>query len=118
MRLIAILSFVSIAAAAALEGASAAQLAEGISIVPETRDIAARDALAELEQRACDYNGCKCVTGLEPGVYCGSCGWGDDQWVVIKKRVYNHAYQCAKNGNCCDYGYRKDCSVVGKPCPS
>lgn len=34
----------------------------------------------------------------------------DGAYVITKKRVIGHVYECNKDGGCCDYGVAKDCS--------
>ena len=34
----------------------------------------------------------------------------DGAYVITKKRVTSHVYECNKGGGCCDYGYAKDCA--------
>jgi len=34
----------------------------------------------------------------------------DGAYVITKKRVLNHVFECNKDGGCCDYGYAKDCA--------
>ncbi|KAK3392842.1 hypothetical protein B0H63DRAFT_456699 [Podospora didyma] len=65
-----------------------------------------------LKERGCDYNGCKCDTSRPrkpQGQFCGGCKWSDGAYVITKKRVISHVYECNKDGGCCDYGYAKDC---------
>ena len=68
-----------------------------------------------LQARGCEYNGCKCRKGVKPGIYCGSCT--DGSWIVTKKRIEMHAFQCAEDGDCCTYGPRSDCNEWGGKCP-
>lgn len=56
---------------------------------------------SELNERACTYNGCACVTGLVAGIYCGSCIVGAGTYAVKTKRVLTHVYQCSATGSCC-----------------
>ncbi len=78
------------------------------SVPMEVRDL---DSLAAtpLEKRACSSNGCKCVTGLRQGQYCGACVWKGD-YVITAKRNLNHIYECSPSGGCCDYGTASDCT--------
>jgi len=66
-----------------------------------------------LGRRDCDYNGCKCDTRNHrkpQGQFCGGCHWKNGDYVITKKRVNSHVYECSPSGRCCDYGYAKDCS--------
>ncbi|KAM7219536.1 hypothetical protein V8F06_005091 [Rhypophila decipiens] len=72
----------------------------------------ARDlGLADLSKRACKDNGCKCRKNFG-GVWCAQCTKGG-QYVVTDigngVNSLDHVYQCAKNGDCCDYGYATAC---------
>jgi hypothetical protein len=126
MRFFTILSLVSAALAAVTVEPEIRDLG-AISKLPETEaGVAVVEARApepllelprDLQGRACTYNGCKCKKGVSPGVYCGSCAFSDGSWVVTKKRVADHAFQCAKSGDCCSYGYRKNCLNYGESCP-
>ncbi|KAM0269856.1 hypothetical protein ACHAQH_009622 [Verticillium albo-atrum] len=70
-----------------------------------------------LEKRKCDYNNCKCNSRGKQFRSCGNCVWKDNgAWVIEKKRVSNHIYECAPNGTCCDYGYAKDCGKSKARC--
>lgn len=77
-----------------------------------------------LEKRACTYTGCACLKGIKPGVYCGNCYNPKDHnyWAVQKKgsssRFATHAFQCAKSGDCCDYGVASDCGGTKARCVS
>ncbi|TPX07710.1 uncharacterized protein E0L32_010606 [Thyridium curvatum] len=69
-------------------------------------------APALFAKRACNANGCRCSTKhkLKQGQYCGNCVWSNgDGYIITKKRVNNHVYECSPNGDCCDYGVAKDC---------
>ena len=66
-----------------------------------------------LGRAGCDYNGCKCDTKNHrkpQGQFCGGCHWPNGDWVITKKRVNSHVYECSPSGDCCDYGYAKDCA--------
>ncbi|KAK4136075.1 hypothetical protein BT67DRAFT_440226 [Trichocladium antarcticum] len=65
---------------------------------------------AALHKRACVANGCKCVTGLRQGQYCGACVW-KGSYVITAKRVRNHIYECTPTGGCCSYGRASDCNT-------
>jgi len=61
----------------------------------------------------CDYNGCRCDTSQPrkpQGQFCGGCHWENGDYVITKKRINSHVYECNKSGGCCDYGYAKDCA--------
>ena len=108
MRFAAFLAF------APLLVAAVAQPATGTVAVAMVGDqIEAREPASpvELAPRACDPNGCKCVKGLPQGQYCGNCVLTKDlnTWVISKKRVNNHVFECNPRGGCCSYGYAKDC---------
>lgn len=79
-------------------------------------DLSPREASPELEPRACNANGCKCVTGISAGVYCGNCVVGAGTYAISKKRVDGHVYQCGAGGSCCDYGNANDCGGKGARC--
>jgi hypothetical protein len=74
----------------------------------------ARDSV--LAERACSSNGCKCVTGLVQGVYCGNCVVGAGTYAIKTKRVNTHAFECNPSGGCCDYGTASDCGKSGARC--
>ncbi|KAL2196974.1 hypothetical protein P885DRAFT_77456 [Corynascus similis CBS 632.67] len=111
---------------AAMGLASPAANPDPDAAVPEAIDMPAaamevRDLLAEAEEtqglltnQRCDYNGCKCMNGVE-GVYCGSCKHRG-RYVITEKRKSNHVYQCGRHGNCCDFGYRRDCETNKRRC--
>lgn len=70
-----------------------------------------------LQKRKCEYNGCRCDSRGKQFHSCGNCVWtSDGAWVVTKKRVANHIYECAPDGNCCDYGAASDCGGSGARC--
>jgi hypothetical protein len=80
-------------------------------------ELEGRDALAaELQPRACTYNGCKCVKGLTQGVYCGNCVVGAGTLAISSKRVNSHAFECSPSGNCCTYGPADDCGTSRARC--
>ncbi len=63
-----------------------------------------------LAARACNYNGCKCNSRGKQLTVCGNCRWLDKrEFVVTKKRVQDHIFECSPKGDCCDYGFAKDC---------
>ena len=93
MRLLHLLSFASLAAAAALD-----------------------EKPSLLQPRACTYNGCACVRGLRQGVYCGNCVVGAGTLAISKKRVNSHAFECSPQGDCCDYGHASDCGTSHARC--
>ena len=66
--------------------------------------------------RACSNNGCKCVSGLAQGVYCGNCVVGAGTLAIKEKRVRTHAYECNPSGGCCDYGFASDCGTSRARC--
>ncbi|KAL2117369.1 hypothetical protein VTJ04DRAFT_9537 [Mycothermus thermophilus] len=78
------------------------------------QEIAARDEVSAatplLGKRACVNNGCKCVSGLRQGQYCGACVWRGS-YVITAKRVLDHIYECSPSGACCDYGKANDCNT-------
>ncbi|KAG7132107.1 hypothetical protein HYQ45_009480 [Verticillium longisporum] len=70
-----------------------------------------------LEKRACKYNGCKCNSRGKQFRSCGNCVWTDNgAWVIKKKRVKSHIYECAPDSGCCDYGPAKDCGKSTARC--
>lgn len=70
-----------------------------------------------LEKRACSYNGCKCNSRGKQLTVCGNCVWrNNNTYVVTSMRVNNHSFECSPNGNCCDYGYAKDCGSASARC--
>lgn len=73
---------------------------------------------AEIFGRACSSNGCKCVTGIPAGIYCGNCVVGAGTYAVKTKRVAKHAFQCGAGGACCDYGTASDCGTTHGRCQS
>ncbi|KAH8903742.1 hypothetical protein BR93DRAFT_930895 [Coniochaeta sp. PMI_546] len=74
------------------------------------------DTRGELFGRACSSNGCKCVSGLEQGVYCGNCVVGAGTYAIKTKRVNSHAFECSPSGGCCDYGPASDCGTSSARC--
>lgn len=70
----------------------------------------------ELFGRSCSSNGCKCVSGLEQGVYCGNCVVGAGTYAIKTKRVAKHAFECNPSGGCCDYGTASDCGTSSARC--
>ncbi|OIW26240.1 hypothetical protein CONLIGDRAFT_634541 [Coniochaeta ligniaria NRRL 30616] len=80
---------------------------------PDTNTLGPR---GELLGRACSSNGCKCVSGLEQGVYCGNCVVGAGTYAVKTKRVNSHAFECNPSGGCCDYGKASDCGTSSARC--
>lgn len=70
----------------------------------------------ELTPRACVANGCKCVKGLNAGIYCGNCVVGAGTYAISAKRVAGHAYECNPAGGCCDYGAANDCGKSRARC--
>ncbi|KAL2148912.1 hypothetical protein VTH82DRAFT_1598 [Thermothelomyces myriococcoides] len=94
---------------------------DAVTPVPSFLDVPAalqaRDDEEALSKRACNANGCRCLKGVPAGIYCGACiKTSTGQWVITKKRVLDHVYQCASNGDCCDYGYAKDCNTGSGRC--
>ncbi|KAJ8117133.1 hypothetical protein OPT61_g1606 [Boeremia exigua] len=70
-----------------------------------------------LEKRACKANGCRCLSGLKAGVYCGNCYQpSTNYWVLTSKQVKNHAFECNNKGGCCDYGVANDCGTKNARC--
>ncbi|KAL5348904.1 hypothetical protein ACLOAV_006329 [Pseudogymnoascus australis] len=69
-----------------------------------------------LEARACSSNGCKCVSGIKAGIYCGNCVVGAGTYAIKSKRVASHAFQCGAGGACCDYGAASDCGGKSARC--
>ncbi|KAK4200986.1 hypothetical protein QBC40DRAFT_172615, partial [Triangularia verruculosa] len=70
-----------------------------------------------LTKRACSYNGCKCDSRGRQLTVCSNCYWTvDGKWAVTRKRVSNHIYECSPSGNCCDYGYARDCGTSTARC--
>lgn len=71
-------------------------------------------APAELVARKCDYNGCTCKKAkkkkngkdVKAGKYCG---YESNVLTLGIGGALDHIYQCAKDGDCCDYGFAKDC---------
>ncbi len=79
-------------------------------------DVGTLDPRGQLFGRACSSNGCKCVSGLEQGVYCGNCVVGAGTYTVKTKRVNSHAFECSPSGGCCDYGKASDCGTSSARC--
>ena len=120
MRFISAFSILLAAAAQVNAGLEAEQAA-----LAETPNVDVGVSLVErdqtfdeiLQKRDCDYNGCKCNSRGKQFHSCGNCYWiSDGSWVISKKRVANHIYECSPSGNCCDYGYAKDCGKTGARC--
>jgi hypothetical protein len=102
-----ILLLASVAAAVSLDHPVAARDAE----------VEAREALpVQLTPRSCTSNGCKCVSGLTQGVYCGNCVVGAGTYAIKTKRVATHAFDCNPTGGCCSYGYASDCGTKSARC--
>ena len=91
-------------------------LASPNPVAAEADDISPREAAPELMPRACSNNGCKCVSGLKAGLYCGNCVVGAGTYAIKTKRVKSHVYQCSSNGGCCDYGAANDCGGKSARC--
>jgi hypothetical protein len=80
--------------------------------------VEARDTEFDLNRRACNPNKCKCQAPPylpRTGVYCANCpvsGWPGTRIVYDLGRggSLDHVYQCNTNGDCCDYGYARDCA--------
>jgi len=85
-----------------------------------TSDVEARNSEGStfsLQGRSCSYNGCECQSRGKQFHSCGNCVWtSDNSWVITKKRVATHIYECAPDGNCCDYGYATDCGTASARC--
>ncbi|OIW25349.1 hypothetical protein CONLIGDRAFT_673447 [Coniochaeta ligniaria NRRL 30616] len=65
-----------------------------------------------LQKRKCTYNGCKCDSRGYQFHSCGGCVWTDNgDWVITKKRVATHIFECSPSGDCCDYGHADDCGT-------
>ncbi|KAB5566740.1 hypothetical protein GE09DRAFT_745702 [Coniochaeta sp. 2T2.1] len=65
-----------------------------------------------LQKRKCTYNGCKCNSRGYQFHSCGGCVWTNDgSWVITKKRVATHIFECSPSGDCCDYGHADDCGT-------
>lgn len=108
MRLQLVLTSVAIVAAAIIDHDT---------IANREADLVARNGLpGDLYKRACSSNGCKCVTGLLQGVYCGNCVVGAGTYAIKTKRVNSHAFECNPSGGCCDYGAADDCGTSHARC--
>jgi hypothetical protein len=115
---------VSFAIFVAATAVSAAAIAEN----PPVQDTAMkeRDAGLEeptLEKRACKENGCKCITGMKQGQYCGLCITNKSNGPFVIKNYgtgggYYHKYECNPKGGCCDYGFSYDCDEGAIQCAS
>ncbi|KAL2134386.1 hypothetical protein VTI74DRAFT_305 [Chaetomium olivicolor] len=70
---------------------------QDVAVPMEARDVDAAANLGTLDKRACVSNGCKCVTGLRQGQYCGACVW-HGEYVITAKRNLKHIYECSPNG--------------------
>ncbi|KAL2150577.1 hypothetical protein VTH82DRAFT_7140 [Thermothelomyces myriococcoides] len=113
--LTATLSFASPAPEKAVSGQVAA--VPKIEAVPaDGAEVKARDDTESLTKRQCN-SGCRCVSGLAQGQYCGNCVVvATGEWVIQQGRVLDHVYECAPNGDCCDYGYANDCGGAAARC--
>jgi hypothetical protein len=70
-----------------------------------------------LQKRKCTYNGCKCNSRGYQFHSCGGCVWTNDgSWVITKKRVATHIFECSPSGDCCDYGHADDCGTGSGRC--
>jgi hypothetical protein len=88
--------------------------ATGAPIALETRE---HSNANPLDKRACSYNGCKCNSRGEQLTVCGNCVWSDTGAVIVTtKRVATHIYECAPDGDCCDYGVASDCGSSSARC--
>lgn len=93
---------------------SLASLALATANPEPAADLLTRDS--ELTRRDCKANGCKCVSGLTAGIYCGNCVVGAGTYAIKSKRVESHVYQCNASGGCCDYGAASDCGGKNARC--
>jgi len=108
MRLSVLISLIPLAAAVTTPADTRAPAAVAEPVDGENL-VAVRDLLP-LEKRQCDP-GCRCVTGLRQGQYCGTCrlNGGTGAYVITRGRVARNVYECAPNGDCCSYGPANDC---------
>ena len=84
---------------------------EAKSISSPALKIATFPKLHPLEKRDCWSNGCGCAVDAEPGLYCGTC------MEIEMPYNDNSIFQCGQDGECCEYGYRKECDKGGRRCP-
>lgn len=117
MRVIAHLIILTLGFAYAAEELSQFELAADVTAV-EARapaDVGQQSdnsVAGVLQKRKCTYNGCKCNSRGYQFHSCGGCVWTDDgSWVVTKKRVATHIFECSPSGDCCDYGPADDCGT-------
>ncbi|KAB5511430.1 hypothetical protein GE09DRAFT_982075, partial [Coniochaeta sp. 2T2.1] len=65
-----------------------------------------------LQRRKCTYNGCNCNSRGYQFYSCGGCVWTDNRdWVISKRRVKTHIFECSPSGDWCDYGHADDCGT-------
>ncbi|KAG0016418.1 hypothetical protein BGZ82_001094 [Podila clonocystis] len=98
-KVLALVTVLAVAVSAATipeaqaEGALPQVLHVGEALAQGSSPLEARS----LMKRGCYYNGCRCNVS-RGGLAC----YGDD------------VYQCAPDGNCCIFGYRKSCHDCGQ----
>ncbi|RYP42871.1 hypothetical protein DL768_010165 [Monosporascus sp. mg162] len=115
MRLLTLIPYLTLAVASVLEPDLG-------SSQPRDTDIHKRMAVnredqvppleeRSLEKRQCNYNGCECLW-VEQDQYCGLCETGSYRtvWYYGDGGNWNHIYECSPDGDCCDYGYARDCA--------
>lgn len=113
------ISFALLVLAVAAEPVAVKRDTESLSVEPIAEPLSVELAAEPfpLGKRACSYNGCKCNSRGKQLTVCGNCVWSDNNaYVVTTKRVSTHIFECAPNGNCCDYGKASDCGSASARC--
>ncbi|KAG0076875.1 hypothetical protein BGZ93_000800 [Podila epicladia] len=96
-KALALLSVLALAVAVQAQGDAPQVISFGDDVAK-----AAEVGSTNLMKRACVYDGCRCTPSAKGGLACGG----------------SNVYQCAPNGDCCNYGFRHSCNNCGKlQCP-
>ncbi|KAH8903017.1 glutathione S-transferase [Coniochaeta sp. PMI_546] len=114
MRFITPLVLLMLGFAYAAEELAQFELAEdaGTAAVEARAPTSDNSVASLLQKRKCTYNGCKCNSRGYQFHSCGGCVWTDNgDWVITKKRVNTHIFECSPSGDCCDYGHADDCGT-------
>ncbi|KAF4822092.1 hypothetical protein CGCSCA5_v002725 [Colletotrichum siamense] len=91
---------------------------DSIAMTPRQELVDRQNQVFSLDKRDCVKTGCKCDTRGYQRRVCGACKHPDTKkYIVTRKRVRNHIYECSADGeSCCDYGVADDCGKKGQRC--